>query len=369
MGGIRLNIDDIEVEAEKGQTILEAAVHADIYIPTLCAHPDLPPAPGITSRKTIFRGGKAVRGTKDIHEFEGCRLCIVVIEGREGTYTACDTPAVNGMVVNTNTPGLRRLRQENFAGILINHPHTCLTCAQKEGCSLIQCSVGVPEEERCCPNFNTCELRKIAEYVGIKEDISRYIPRNLPIVGYEPLLSLNYNLCIGCLRCVRACQDFQNIGALGYVYYDSEFVVGTVARSLKESNCNFCGACIEVCPSGALSDKSDKARAVRTGKLKISLPILPPTVFLIFETQSIASVPEIEGVYQLLDEQKNIIYIKGTMNLRRELEHQMETNGEARYYEWEDAPMYTQRETELIQKFLQTHNRLPIQNDELADLL
>jgi ferredoxin len=160
----------------------------------------------------------------------------------------------------------------------------------------------------------------------------------------------------------------QGIGALGFVYQDGEVYVGTVAPTLKESNCIFCGTCIEVCPTGALSDKSKKARVVRAGKLKVSLPISPPTESLKFEPLFVDSVPETEGVYTLLDEHKHIIYIKGTMNLHKELKEQLETNGKARYFEWEGALMYTQRESELIQQFLNIHNRLPVQNDELADL-
>ena len=156
------------------------------------------------------------------------------------------------MVVHTNTQKLQELRQEYLAEILTNHPHTCLICAQREGCSLTQCSSDVPEEERCCPKFNNCELRKLAEYIGIKEDIRRYIPRNLPVVDNEPLIIFDYNLCIGCLRCVRACQDLQKKGALGFVCHGEEVIVGTIAPTLKESNCKFCGACIEVCPTGAL---------------------------------------------------------------------------------------------------------------------
>jgi predicted molibdopterin-dependent oxidoreductase YjgC len=367
MDAVRLTIDGIEVEAREGGTILEAAQNAALYIPALCAHPDLSPAPGIISREVVFQGGEAIRGTGS-RKFEGCQLCIVEIEGREGTYLACNTPATEGMVVHTNTPQLQEQRRENLAKVLIKHPHTCLICAQKEGCSLTQCSSSVPEKERCCPKFSYCELRKIAEYIGIKEDIPRYIPQNLPIVDDEPLVILNYNLCIGCLRCVRACQDLQKIGALGFVYRDKEVIVGTIAPTLKKSNCKSCGACIEVCPTGTLLDKSEKAKAVRARKLKISPPILPPTELLKFDTQTIGSIPEVEGVYQLLDEQKSIIYIKGTMNLRQELQEQLETNKQAHYFKWEEEPMYTRRESELIQQFLQAHGRLPAQNDELAEL-
>lgn len=348
--------------------ILKAAQNAALYIPALCAHPDLLSAPGIKAEEVVFRGGEAIQGSDHSHGFEGCQLCIVEIKGREGIYTACNMPASDGMVVYTNTDRLRELRREYLAKILTNHPHTCLLCAQREGCSLIQCSSDVPEKERCCLKFDNCELRKLAEHIGIREDIRRYIPRYLPVVDNEPLIVFDYNLCIGCLRCVIACRDLQKAGALGFVYQNQEAIVGAVAPTLKESGCKFCGACIEVCPTGALLDKSEKAKSVRAKKLKISSPILPPADLLKFSAHTVNSLPEAEGVYQLLDEQKNIVYIKGTMNLRRELKEQIEANNEARYIKWEKEPMYTSRESELIQQFLRTHGRLPPQNDELADL-
>jgi len=367
MDNVKLAIDDIEVEAKQGETILKAAINAAIYIPALCAHPDLPPAPGIMTGEVVFQDRKPIKCTDQNYEFEGCRLCIVEIEGRKGFYTACNTPVTEGMVIYTDTPEIQRLRQDNLAKILTEHPHICLVCAQKEGCSLTQCSSDVPEKERCCPKFNNCELQQIAEYIGIREDISRYIHRNLPVVD-DLLIIFDYNLCIRCLRCVRACQDLQKTGALGFVRHDDRVTVGTIAPTLKNSHCKFCGACIEVCPTGALLDKSEKAKAIRARKLQISSPVLPPTKLLKFDTHTIDNVPETEGVYQLLDEQKGTIYIKGTMNLRRELLEQYQTNKETRYFKWEEEPMYTRRESELVQQFLQTHGRLPPQNDELADL-
>lgn len=368
MDEIRLTIDDIDVVAKEGETLLKAASDAAIYIPAICAHPDIPPAPGIKAREVVFRNREAIEGIDYSYEFEGCQLCIVEIDGRERTYTACNTPVSEGMVIHTNTPEIQRLRQENLAKILINHPHICLICAQKEGCSITQCSNDVPEKERCCPKFNNCELRKIAEYIGIRENIPRYIYKNLPIENDEPLIIFDYNLCIGCLRCVRACEDLQNTGALGFVYHDKEVIVGTIAPTLKESNCKFCGACIEVCPTGTLSDKSEEAKSVRTRKLKISPPVLPQMELLKFDIQTIVSVPNTAGVYQLLDQQKKVIYIKGAINMRLELEEQLKTNKKAYYFKWEKEPMYTKRESEIIQQYLQTHGRLPPQNDELADL-
>lgn len=201
MKEITLTIDDKIIRAREGETILKAASKAALFIPALCTHPDLLPARGTKAKKTIFRGSNTLDGTDSDYRFEGCRLCIVEIAGRDGSYTACDTPAAEGMVIFTNTPELQQRRQEYLAEILTNHPHTCLLCAQREGCNLVQCSSDVPEEERCCPKFNNCELRKLAEYIGIKGDIRRYIPGRLPVIDNEPLIVFDYNLCSLSSRC------------------------------------------------------------------------------------------------------------------------------------------------------------------------
>jgi len=103
-------------------------------------------------------------------------------------------------------------------------------------------------------------------------------------------------------------------------------------------------------------------------RLEISPVVFPPERWLPFEADNVGAVPEIEGVFQLLDEEKKVIYIKGTMNLRQDLEEQLLTRERARYFICEEDPMYTKRESELLQKFLQQHGRLPEGNDELEDL-
>ncbi len=162
------------------------------------------------------------------------------------------------MKVFTETEQVREARKVQLMRILAKHPHACLICAQKEGCTTEPCSTNVPVEERCCPQFGNCELEDIAEYIGIREDTSRYIPQNLPVIKNEPLFLRDYNLCIGCTRCVRACQELRGVGALGFVYKNGEVFVGTVAPTLMDSDCRFCGACVEVCPTGALRDKELK---------------------------------------------------------------------------------------------------------------
>ncbi len=118
--------------------------------------------------------------------------------------------------------------------------------------------MNVPVEERCCSLFGRCELQKISEYIGIPPETPRYAHKKLPILKNEPLFDLDYNLCLNCLRCVSACNDLRGVGALGFVIRDSRALFGTVGPTLLESGCKFCGACVAVCPTGALMDKGGK---------------------------------------------------------------------------------------------------------------
>jgi len=255
MTSVTLTIDGMQVQIEEGGTVLEAAQGVGIYIPALCYHPDLPPAPGMKIDNQIYRGGKPIEGSSlNPKEFEGCQLCVVEIEGVEGFSTACNTLAKDGMVVHTNTPQVQRLRCENLSKILAEHPHACLVCAEREGCSREPCSLNVPVNERCCDKFGNCELQRVAEYIGVGEDVPRYVFKELP-VEESPLFLRDHNLCISCGRCVRVCRDLRGVEALGVVYDGEEYIVGTLGPSLKESECKFCGACVEVCPTGALMDK------------------------------------------------------------------------------------------------------------------
>jgi formate dehydrogenase beta subunit len=256
METVALTIDGTEVRVREGTTVLEAAQSAGIYIPALCYHPDLPPAPGMKPGEFICRAGELVENADSKREYEGCRLCVVEIEGREGFPTACETPVAEGMVVYAHTPEAEALRRDNLMLILAQHPHACLTCAQQEGCSRDPCSTNVPLEERCCPKFGRCELQKVAHYIGIKEETPRWVPTQMPILKDEPLFDRDYNLCIGCTRCVRACRDLRGVNALDFVFDErGEVIVGSISSTLRESACRFCTACVEVCPTGALMDR------------------------------------------------------------------------------------------------------------------
>ncbi len=256
---MKLSINDVEVEVEEGKTILEAAGKIEVYIPTICYHPDLPPPNTVKSTVTVYRGSEEVAAESSDIEFGGCKLCLVHVEGERDLVLACCTHVSEGMKVYTETDQVKEARKVELKRILAEHPHACLICAQKEGCTTEPCSTNVPVEERCCPQFGNCELERVAEYIGIREDTPRYTPQNLPVIENEPLFLRDYNLCIGCTRCVRACQDLRGVGALGFVHKDGKAFVGTVAPTLADSDCRFCGACVEVCPTGALRDKELKA--------------------------------------------------------------------------------------------------------------
>ncbi|MFW0859953.1 MAG: FAD-dependent oxidoreductase [Dehalococcoidia bacterium] len=210
METITLNIDGYEVKTEKGKTVLEAALDAEIYIPNLCYHPDLSP-------------------------LGACRLCVVEIEGMRGLPAACTTLATERMVVKTGTSQLKHIRRIAMELMLAGHPPDCLVCSQ---------------------NLN-CELQAVAQYLGITQQRLRTRPKDIPVNASNPLFEHDLSKCILCGRCVRACYELRGVGVLSFIKRGRETHIGTAFdRSLSDADCIFCGACIEVCPTGALKDKA-----------------------------------------------------------------------------------------------------------------
>ena len=238
---VQLTIDGKRVEAPAGASVLNAASAAGLYIPALCAHPELPPA----EQRGCGEGKSA-----------GCNLCVVEVAGRAGLQKACSLAVEAGMAITSNSAAIQRERQDNLARLLGTHPHVCLTCPQRDGCSRTTCSFGNPVETRCCSIFGNCELRKVSDYIVIPNNTPSYKSIQLPVIKDEPFYDRDYNLCIDCRRCLVACNEVRGVGCLEIKNTGGRSWVGTIAPTLIESGCKFCSACVTVCPTGALLDRT-----------------------------------------------------------------------------------------------------------------
>ena len=229
-----MTINGKEVTVEQGRTILEAALSADIYIPTLCYHQDLTP-------------------------YGGCRLCIVEVEGMRGMPTACTTPATNGMVVRTDTEALNDVRRTTLELILSSHPCLCLTCNRRDRCGPNDiCLRQVAVTDRCvtCPSNGVCELQQVVDYLGLTEVTIPMDERPREVDRSNPFFDLDRTRCILCSRCVRTCQEITGVGAIDMSFRGFDMKVATFGDGqLMESICRSCGECVVRCPVGALTFK------------------------------------------------------------------------------------------------------------------
>ncbi len=260
---VKITIDGTEIESREGLSILQAADDTEIYIPRICSHPDLPPVDpeSLDSWDKIYRGSESVANTDANGRYEGCGLCVVEVDGDSEPVRACVTIISDGMNVVTSSEEIDKQRKTKLKELFATHPHACVQCAQKLGCALEPCSTNVAKEERCCPIFHVCDLRKVADFVGIPPETTRYMPANLPIIEDEPLFLRDHNLCISCLRCVRMCREIRDVDAYGFVIDENgKVVVGTKAATIADSGCRFCLSCVEVCPTGTLRLKFEESR-------------------------------------------------------------------------------------------------------------
>ena len=209
---IKFTIDGKEINAESGATVLDAALSAGIYIPHLCHHPDLRPA-------------------------GACRLCLVEVDGVSGCPASCDLAAAEGMSVQTSTPRLLHLRRMAMELLLSDHPAECATCTK----------------------YLNCELQSLKQYLGISEHLNvRRRDKHIPVDSSHPLFLYDFSRCVNCGRCVRACDELRGTQVLKFVRRGEDLSAGIeVGTSWEEAGCRFCGACVEVCPTGAIMDKPE----------------------------------------------------------------------------------------------------------------
>jgi formate dehydrogenase alpha subunit len=234
---VTINIDNQILDVSKGLTILQAAEQNHIYIPTLCAHKDLTP-------------------------FGGCRMCIVEVEGMRGFPTACTTPVEEGMIIRTQTAQVQAVRMEILQLILSEHTSSCLICDEKDECKKYMGTIrkaGVTTGCRYCSNDGQCELQDVVEKLGVKEIAYPIYYRHLRVEKEDPFYDRDYNLCILCGRCIRMCQEIRTANTLAFKQRGRFTVIGPAYdRTHLDAGCEFCGACVSVCPTGALSEKVKK---------------------------------------------------------------------------------------------------------------
>ncbi|MDR2048980.1 MAG: [FeFe] hydrogenase, group A, partial [Treponema sp.] len=211
---VNLKINGIPLEVEDGTTILDAAKKVNIKIPTLCYNPDLPP-------------------------WASCGICIVRMAGSPRMVRACTTQVSENMDIVTHDAEIIAVRRTVLELILSNHPNDCLQC----------------------PRNGNCELQELAAEFGIREGPYRKVLNALPIDDSNPAIVLNPEKCIRCGRCVKVCQEMQNVWALEFLGRGIKGRIASAADTpLGESPCIKCGQCAAHCPVGAIYERDDTVK-------------------------------------------------------------------------------------------------------------
>lgn len=209
---IHLTIDGEAVSVPEGTTILEAAKHLNVHIPTLCHHED-----------------QAVKAV--------CRICVVEVEGQKLLPAACSTPVTEGMDVKTASPKVIKARKNIMELILARHPQDCLVCSKN----------------------GSCELQKVAKDLNMNRP-NRYEMqvRDSRFDDSSPSIVRDMSKCILCNRCVEVCSEKQGVMVMAKENRGFDTViVPSYGKLLVDTSCVNCGQCVQVCPVGALSVHDD----------------------------------------------------------------------------------------------------------------
>lgn len=229
---VELTINNIKVEANEGDTILDAAKSIGLKIPTLCH-------------------------MKDHFPTGACRMCVVEVEGMRGLTPSCAYPVQNGMIVKTNTSRVIIARKTIVELLVENHPQDCLICVRNKN----------------------CELQDLASTYNLREHRFCGAKKNHAIDISSASMERDPAKCILCGRCVRTCAEVQKIGAIDFT--NRGFISNVTTpynKGLNVSDCILCGQCILVCPTAALREKSSTKEieyAIQNVKKHVVVQVAP----------------------------------------------------------------------------------------------
>ncbi len=215
---VTLTINNNQVQVEEGTTVLQAAKLLGINIPTLC-------------HLNLHQGVENKPGS--------CRVCMVEIEGRKNLAPSCTTPAANGMIVKTNSIKAIKARRNVVELLLSDHPQNCLLCEK---------------------NTN-CELQSLAADMGIREVKYKGEMSTYPKDTSNYSITRDLDKCILCRRCETICNEVQTVSALSAVNRGFGTIISPAfGLPLLKTNCTFCGQCVSVCPTGALTEVNNASK-------------------------------------------------------------------------------------------------------------
>jgi len=216
-----------------GDTILEVALQNNIKIPTLC-----------------HLKGATPTGT--------CRVCVVEIAGQSELMTACDTRAAENMTVLTESTRVVESRRQTLHAMLSKGNHNCaVRAAHEESWTAYQLKVHQEDNSpELCPAWGDCRLQDLAYHYQVSGGGYTNVNALYPMEMANPFIIRDFSRCILCGRCVKACNEIQVNLAINFGYQgDAAKIIAKDDKPLKDSDCVFCGECMQVCPVGALVPK------------------------------------------------------------------------------------------------------------------
>ncbi|PXV87717.1 NAD(P)-dependent iron-only hydrogenase catalytic subunit [Lachnotalea glycerini] len=218
MSLVTLTINGKKVQVEQGTTILNAAKLLEINIPTLC-------------HMNLHDGSE--------HNPGSCRVCMVEVEGRRNLAPSCNTPVSEGMVVKTNSIKAITARRNVVELLLSDHPQDCLLCEKS----------------------TNCELQSLAADMGIREIKYKGEMSTFPKDVSSASIVRNLDKCILCRKCVTVCNEVQTVSVLSAVNRGFDTVISPAfGMPMVDTNCTFCGQCVSVCPTGALTEVNNTSK-------------------------------------------------------------------------------------------------------------